>query len=284
MKVSVIVPVYNHSIYLRQRLDSILNQTYKDYELIILDDASTDNSREIIEDYIGKTPGIIKCFNDHNSGSPFKQWNKGVSMASGEYIWIAESDDFADPDFLNKSVEKLKKSDNTGLVFCDTTILDEQKRIKYRFSDKKSVANVNLLTIKSFIRNPIPNVSSVLFRKRAYIKAGCANDTMKYCGDWLLYLRIKKNSEIKYIPEPLSTFRLHEHSRYHHHYSNNRFLGEKSSIYKAVIKDSGYSPFILFPCLINLFASLVIRIGFFINFPAWLKSELPRTPNKFEHI
>src|SRR6202030_4301096 len=75
--VSVIVPNYNHAPYLRRRIESILQQTYQDFELILLDDSSTDHSREILQSYAEK-PGVKIAFNTMNSGSVFKQWNKGI--------------------------------------------------------------------------------------------------------------------------------------------------------------------------------------------------------------
>jgi glycosyltransferase involved in cell wall biosynthesis len=95
-KVSVIVPNYNHSQFLSERLDSIINQTYKDFELIILDDASTDNSIDVINQYLNKYPELIRFQpSTNNSGSPFVQWDNGIKLAKGEFVWIAESDDVA---------------------------------------------------------------------------------------------------------------------------------------------------------------------------------------------
>ena len=99
MRSGVIVPNYNHARFLRQRLDSILAQTFQDFELILLDDCSTDESRTILEEY-ARDPRVRLDFNEVNSGSPFKQWNKGVRFARGKYVWIAESDDYADPRLL----------------------------------------------------------------------------------------------------------------------------------------------------------------------------------------
>jgi glycosyltransferase involved in cell wall biosynthesis len=81
-KVSIIVPNYNHARFLRQGLDSILHQTFQDFELILLDDCSMDNSRAILAEYRWD-PRIQMQFNEENSGSTFKQWNKGVKLARG---------------------------------------------------------------------------------------------------------------------------------------------------------------------------------------------------------
>ena len=99
-KVSVIVPNYNHERFLRQRIDSILAQTFRDFELILLDDCSTDYSREILREYASDPHVTHAEFNEVNSGSTFKQWNKGVRLAQGKYVWIAESDDYANPHFI----------------------------------------------------------------------------------------------------------------------------------------------------------------------------------------
>src|SRR5438874_4285236 len=106
--VSVIVPNYNHAPYLLRRIDSILAQTYRDFELILLDDCSTDDSREILTSY-RDNPRVRIEFNAKNSGSVFKQWNKGVQLARGRYIWIAESDDYADPRSLARIVPILEE-------------------------------------------------------------------------------------------------------------------------------------------------------------------------------
>ena len=119
-QVSVIVPNYNHAPYLRQRLDSIFNQTFQDFEVIILDDCSTDNSKEVIEEYRNRSQVSHVVYNETNSGSPFKQWAKGFDLAQGEYIWIAESDDWAELNFLEKMFRILEKDDSLALAFCES--------------------------------------------------------------------------------------------------------------------------------------------------------------------
>ena len=90
-KVSVVIPNYNHARFLPKRVDSVLRQTFQDFDLILLDDCSTDDSRSILSKY-ADDPRVKIEFNEVNSGSSFKQWNKGVGLARGEYVWIAESD------------------------------------------------------------------------------------------------------------------------------------------------------------------------------------------------
>jgi glycosyltransferase involved in cell wall biosynthesis len=105
--VSVIIPNYNHAAYLNERIDSVLNQTFRDFEVILLDDCSTDNSREIIESYRGHEKISQIEYNEVNSGSTFIQWKKGLDLAQGDWIWIAESDDVADELDCREALKKI---------------------------------------------------------------------------------------------------------------------------------------------------------------------------------
>jgi len=246
LTVSVIIPNYNHSAFLKERINSVLNQTCKDFELIILDDCSSDNSSVIIDEYASQYPDIIRYYNDSNSGSPFAQWNFGISKAMGEYIWIAESDDSADPGFLEMTLAVLKKYENAGLVYCDSKAVDEQNGIKYLISEKRSSVskrNWNEEYINEgkkeiadhfFLGNQIYNASSVLFRKSIYKKAGGTDPSMKFCGDWLLYLKMLQVSDIAYIPLPLNTFRIHSGSSRNFYFRSNKFLKETIKVYKYI--------------------------------------------------
>lgn len=97
--VSVIVPNYNYSRYLNSRIDSILAQTFSDYELILLDDASTDDSAQVLEQYRDNEHVTHLIVNEKNSGSPFVQWKRGMELARGKYIWIAKVTTSRRPNF-----------------------------------------------------------------------------------------------------------------------------------------------------------------------------------------
>ena len=248
-KVSVIIPNYNHAKYLRQRIDSVLNQTYKDFELIILDDCSSDNSRTIIDEYVARIPGIKNYYNNSNSGNPFKQWDFGVNKANGDFIWIAESDDFADPVFLHRATEILDNQKNVGLVYCNSTVIDEQNNTEYVASAMKKYLHLdpdkwmhdylnngkNEISDSLFLNNTINNVSGVLFRKDKYAEAGYADHSMKYCGDWFLYLRILLISDIAYISSPLNSLRIHGESSCHYYYRKSTYLSEFLRIYIFIL-------------------------------------------------
>jgi glycosyltransferase involved in cell wall biosynthesis len=220
--VSVIVPNYNHAKYLKNRIDSILSQTYQDFEVIILDDFSTDNSSEIIEKYRNHPKIRIIEYNSSNSGSPFKQWNKGIMMARSDYIWIAESDDIADPCLLETLIGYLKKDETLGLAYAQSKYVDEsQKHIGFSkgWTDiisttkwNKSYRNNGLNEIATglCLRNTIPNASAAVFKKKIYLQSGGAEESMRVCGDWIAWLNILSISDVQFHAEILNFHRCHQ--------------------------------------------------------------------------
>lgn len=246
-KVSVIVPNYNHAPFLKQRVVNILDQTYRDYELILLDDCSTDDSLNIIKEFQVKNPRIRALINERNSGSPFRQWDRGVLLSEGEYIWIAESDDMSAPDFLKKMTQVLEENRSVGLACCHTVDIDIHGRFIPSLSeslsgiDKRRTSehiNAGRNEIQNYLcyRNTIPNVSGVLFRKTAYMNAGLAYAGMRYCGDWLLYLRMLLDWDIAYVAAPLNFYRSHNGSSRHLYHIDQRYLEEVIRIYGFVMR------------------------------------------------
>ena len=124
--VSIIIPNYNHAQFLNQRIDSILHQSYTNYEIIILDDMSTDNSIDIIKQYQDNEHVSHVVINEENSGSPFKQWKKGINLAKGELIWIAESDDTCEETLLGTLVNEFQKDEKCTVAFCKSIKIDTE--------------------------------------------------------------------------------------------------------------------------------------------------------------
>ena len=217
--ISVIVPNYNHAKFLKERIDSILNQTFQDFELIILDDCSTDNSRETIESY-RHLPNVSIFYNSKNSGSPFKQWKKGIKLAKGKYVWIAESDDYSESDFLETMIQKLNAGN--GLAYCRSGDIDENgnKKSDFFWADgldenrwKSDYENNGYDEIKNHLvyRCTIPNASACVFKKEL-APLNCGFDKMRYCGDWLFWIKLLERTSLGYSAETLNHFRHHEGS------------------------------------------------------------------------
>jgi glycosyltransferase involved in cell wall biosynthesis len=129
--ISVIVPNFNHAPYLEQRIESILNQTFQDFELILLDDCSTDSSVEVLKRYAEHPKLSHLVINEQNSGSTFRQWDKGIALAKGEYVWIAESDDVADPFFLETISKFINNQTDIGLAYTQSRLIDSKGNVTY---------------------------------------------------------------------------------------------------------------------------------------------------------
>lgn len=222
--VTVIVPNYNHAKFLRQRLDSIYNQTYSNFEVILLDDCSTDESRLILEEYAKKYPDKTVCsFNEKNVGRVNLQWNKGLNLAKGEYIWIAESDDWCEPNFLEILVPKLDQQ-TVMIAFARSVFMQEGKKIwsteEYLHDARVRWDNPFVMTGHEAIergfaeKNFIPNVSSAIFRNTGKIPDEVMDiwSNINLCGDWIFYLYLVKGGAFSYTNETTNYYRVHKGS------------------------------------------------------------------------
>lgn len=213
--VSVILPNYNHARFLGERIDSILAQTYKHFELIILDDLSTDNSMEIISRY--EHDAHVACIvrNESNSGSPFRQWQKGFSLAKGELIWIAESDDSCEPTFLETLVaEHVRHGRECAVSFCRSVRIDASGRPLGEMGLGANAYIDGPLFIKDYLSrfNFIANASSAVFAQRLLKDVDGAYTQFRGCGDWVFWVEIAKGGYVAYVDKPLNYFRQHEQS------------------------------------------------------------------------
>ncbi len=221
LRVSVIIPNYNHALFLRQRIESALNQTYQDFEVILMDDASTDESRNIIESYRNHTKVSTISYNTINSGSVFKQWIKGLQFAKGELIWIAESDDLAAPGFLETCVAHLEQNSAADMVFTNSKIISSTGAKLGTTAEEKTDLFARLSAAgNSIIRGNaveflltemiISNASSVLFHKHAFQKIDLTKlAEFTNTGDRFVYLGIALQGRIHYVPVALNFMRLH---------------------------------------------------------------------------
>ena len=208
--VSVIVPNYNHAPYLRQRLDSIFNQTFQNFEVIILDDCSTDNSKEIIEEYSSSPQISHIIYNETNSGSPFKQWAKGFKLAQGKYIWIAESDDWAELNFLEETLPILESKKNLSLVFSSSKFISRDSKIEYSpFPKSTEIPGLQFIKKHMIINNGIPNASAVLFRKELLSLIPQDYQNFRGAGDCLFWIYLCEQGNVFFLNKQLNYFRIH---------------------------------------------------------------------------
>ena len=225
IKISVVIPNYNYENFLLPRIYSILNQTEKIHELIILDDCSKDNSRKLIDEIVEKIAPHIKVqkvYNQENSGCAFKQWKKGFALATGDYVWIAEADDCCDKTLLKNIIKPIKQDKNIYISYADTAFINAWDKIilptikpeidirKTNHWESDFVDN-GLEEIKNytFLNCIIANVSSCIIKKDNYDDIFEKIIEYKQAGDWLFYVSVMKKGDIAFCNKPLNYYRLH---------------------------------------------------------------------------
>jgi glycosyltransferase involved in cell wall biosynthesis len=218
--VTVVVPNYNCEKFLVRRLESIFAQTFQDFEVILLDDASTDRSLEVIERYL-HLPCVRLIKNSINSGSPFIQWKKGVEEAKGEIIWFAEADDACEPDFLRTLLPCFNQA-SVALAFCDSSIMDDRDVVTGDYGDYHHSLDpehwkspylttaTREINLGLGVKNSIPNASAVLVRKSCIpVDFGKEMAPFRFSGDWFFYTMVLKGQMIAYHPGKLNFHRKH---------------------------------------------------------------------------
>lgn len=223
-KVSIIVPNFNHAEYLQERLESIYGQTYGNTEVILLDDCSSDDSVAILRHYAERYPDKTICrFNEANSGGVFHQWKKGMELATGELVWIAESDDYCSANLLEELVRSFQNR-AVMLAFARTEsvrgtppmkVWDSEENLKdlgLEIWGRPFVKSAHALVKSGWVaKNIIPNVSGAVFRHPGQM--GLLNDDqwlrLRMCGDWVFYLSIVRGGLVAYSPDATNYYRQH---------------------------------------------------------------------------
>jgi glycosyltransferase involved in cell wall biosynthesis/GT2 family glycosyltransferase len=228
-RISAVVPNFNYAQYLPERLRSIIEQTLPVYELIVLDDASTDDSLRVIDEIAAASPLPVRIVrNQSNSGSVFKQWLKGCEIAKGDLIWIAEADDVADTAYLQTTVPAFS---DAGVVisYCQSKQIDEAGNVLaenyHAYTDNidkerwKSPFQADLkeeLRHGLAVKNTMPNVSAVVFRREVIRDVLRKNidevASYRVAGDWLTYLKVLEHGRIAFNPAPNNWHRRHQSS------------------------------------------------------------------------
>ena len=204
-KVSVLMSVYNGSQYLAESIESILEQTFGNFEFVIINDCSTDNTEAILARYAEQDERIKLFTNDKNLGLT-KSLNKGLNLAKGEYIARQDADDVSLPKRLEKQVALLDKEPEVVLVSCDIEVIDaEGYFVKY---EKRSCPRFWVAWYLMFY-NHIGGHSQVVFRRKSAIELGGYCENYRYAQDYEFWCRLIKVGEIVILPEVLHQLRRH---------------------------------------------------------------------------
>lgn len=224
--VSVVIPNYNYSHYLEERIQSILDQTHRPDEIIFLDDCSSDDSLTVARKILGRQKSSVtaipfRIIPSNTNAGVYKQWLKGIREAKNDWVWIAEADDTSDPYFLETLAGKI--SSEINLIYCQSRKIDEsgEEISPNNFAHTNDISTSRwksdyiengaqeVVTSLAF-RNSIPNTSSAIFRKSATKKITSSLTNYRFCGDWFFYAFLLKSGGVAYSSQPLNNFRRHD--------------------------------------------------------------------------
>lgn len=212
MTVSIILPNYNHASYLKTSLSAIFSQSLAPIEVIVIDDASEDNSLDILSEYSNRHTNLKILKNEKNLG-PIKSVNRGIKAATGEYLAFCSADDYIKPDFLGVMVNCLEKNPNIAIctsdfcTFSGNNIEDLKISPLLKGSRKRKIHPNELSYLINNYFFWIPTNSS-LYRRKHLNEFGKLNEDIKWMSDWLLNYQIACKYPVAYIPLPLAGFRV----------------------------------------------------------------------------
>lgn len=200
--VSVVIPAFNAGKFIEQAVDSVLAQTYSNYEIIIVDDGSSDDTVERLRSYGDK----VTVISQPNRGVSSAR-NAGIMRARGEWIAFLDADDYWEPEKLEKQVNFIKQNPDMILVHTGKRLFDEKGTVEYdeaSYHQLRQSADFRSLLVRNCI-----NTSSVMVRKDIVVEAGMFDSTIRHFEDQDLWLRLAKKGRFGYIPEDLFHYRIH---------------------------------------------------------------------------
>lgn len=211
--VSFVVPCYNLGHFLPQCIESIGAQTYRDFEILIMDNCSPDNTPEIAQSF--NDPRVRHIRNDVNIGH-LRNFNKGITMSRGKYVWLVSADDYLrSPDVLQRFVDVMEQNPGVGYVFCRAVEVRGSKEVGPAPWTECAIGD-QIWNAPTFVKRLIESncvvMSSAMVRRECYSKLALFPLDMPYAGDWYLWLVFALNYGVAYLSEPMVCCRIHEES------------------------------------------------------------------------
>jgi glycosyltransferase involved in cell wall biosynthesis len=208
LPLTVLMSVYNGSAYLREAIDSILSQSFTQFEFLIIDDCSTDNSWQILQEYADRDSRIRLFQNQQNLGLT-KSLNRGLTLAQGNYIARQDADDIALPDRLKQQVDVLNQQPEVVLVSCELEWIDEAGELIARM--ERSCCS-ELIPWHLLFYNHVGGHSQVMYRRQTVLATGGYSEVRRYSQDYELWCRLAKAGEIVMLPDVLQIQRIHRNA------------------------------------------------------------------------
>jgi glycosyltransferase involved in cell wall biosynthesis len=217
-RVTVILPNYNYARYLKERVRTILGQTMADFELLYVDDASTDASNRVVAPFAAD-PRVTLRLHDQNSGTVYQRWNDAAAGATGEWLWFPNADDAAHPRFLERLLRLVEGRPSVGMVHCQLALIDGNGRVvatqlpaggalaAHLAADRVTPGSEEVVRLAEgrYLRT----ASAVLFRRNVFAALGGFDARLWGVADYDLYLRLLHRHDVAYVAEPLASYREH---------------------------------------------------------------------------
>jgi glycosyltransferase involved in cell wall biosynthesis len=212
-RVSVIMPCFNHALFVGESVEAVLAQSVADLELIIVDDCSRDDSRTVIEKYAGSDRRVRAIYHDTNLGAS-RSRNDGIRAAQGEYLAFCDADDVWMPIKLARQLEVLRKNPIHDVAYCDAEIVNERGiATGKRFSNQFPIPGdgSGRLFHKFCTRNFV-NMQTVVLRRECIMDGGYFDEKIKWVEDWWFWVRVSHRHSFVYTDEALAKYRVHSRS------------------------------------------------------------------------
>jgi glycosyltransferase involved in cell wall biosynthesis len=217
-KVSFVLPTYNYAQYLRTCVDSILEQDYTNLEVVIVDDASCDETPTVAET-LCREDSRVRYFRHEQNVGPVNNWNASWKQATGELVWLMSADDaLAAPHVVSRFVKRFQENPSVGFVFCRAQIIDENNVPQAKWIPRKdgSFPSVNAPSLypghtffKALVKSNFVPVLGTMARKICYDRTGGFVPDLIHCGDWYNWLRFCLYWDVFYEPEVMASYRVH---------------------------------------------------------------------------
>lgn len=199
--VSIITPTFNRSDYLPEAIDSVLGQTYPNFELIIIDDGSTDDTKTLVDSYL--TDPRINYIYQSNQGQSVAR-NKGIAESKGEFVCFLDSDNAWCPNKLERSVQEFRRFPEADIVYGDIILIDEKSAEIGKGSMKRYSGKITPYLLKdNFV-----SMNTTMTRRKCFDELGSFNESDRIAEDYELWLRFSTRFEFRYIPEFLGYYRV----------------------------------------------------------------------------
>jgi glycosyltransferase involved in cell wall biosynthesis len=202
--VGVYIPAYNAAPFVEKAIRSVLGQTFGDFELLVVDDASTDETQRVVAPYLSH-PKVMYVRNEHNLGMS-GNWNKGVSLLANKYVAKLDADDYHSPDFLENMVAALEADERVGLAFSGLNwVTHGGSRVELMLPYRSSWVADGRAFRANLFRKFMAYGPTICVRRECYSRLGGFVDAMRIHSDWEMWTRIASHYDVAYINKPLAT-------------------------------------------------------------------------------